>query len=244
MFMAGVILFVFVPPASVSLLANLPEDKLSKIVDCLEVVSHSVKTRLHFHWRRDKLDPFHCVSSGGRGGCTTALAAPGSPNFADSCCQNIITVRPYSITARQRILSASSQQDPTNYLVDEQSWYYSRHRRALYIVTRIIWPRPQKVFIRKGGARDVRVGTYNFTCVKALWGYSKFKNRRELVSFRSNNSRPQHLFTIGPSRTFPAHTARPATFLHGRISLFGRFLTELIPFRLSQRGQGKGEGCV
>lgn len=60
--------FVPPPPASVSLLANLPEDKLSKIVDCLEVVSHSVKTRLHFHWRRDKLDPFHCVSSGGGGG--------------------------------------------------------------------------------------------------------------------------------------------------------------------------------
>lgn len=33
----------FVFSASVSLLANLPEDKLSKIVDCLEVVSYSVK---------------------------------------------------------------------------------------------------------------------------------------------------------------------------------------------------------
>lgn len=33
----------FVFYVSVSLLANLPEDKLSKIVDCLEVVSYSVK---------------------------------------------------------------------------------------------------------------------------------------------------------------------------------------------------------
>lgn len=37
-------------PVSVSLLANLPEDKLSKIVDCLEVVSYSVKY-LYFYWR-------------------------------------------------------------------------------------------------------------------------------------------------------------------------------------------------
>ena len=36
----------FLFSVSVSLLANLPEDKLSKIVDCLEVVSYSVKLSL------------------------------------------------------------------------------------------------------------------------------------------------------------------------------------------------------
>ncbi|XP_065818610.1 cGMP-dependent protein kinase 2 [Labrus bergylta] len=56
---------------SVSLLANLPEDKLSKIVDCLEVVSYSVSpSRFDF----------------------SLLLPPPPPDVADSCCQNIITI--------------------------------------------------------------------------------------------------------------------------------------------------------
>lgn len=112
---------------SVSLLANLPEDKLSKIVDCLEVVSYSVKLPIF-------LLTFHCVASA----LHNLLAARGSPSIADSCCQNIITIWPYTITACQHICSAASQQDLTNYLVDEQSRYYSCHRWVLYIVTIII----------------------------------------------------------------------------------------------------------
>lgn len=47
-----------------------------------------------------------------------------------------------------RFLYASSQRDLTNYCVGGRSWYYSCHHRLLYIVTRIIWAGPQKVFIQ------------------------------------------------------------------------------------------------
>lgn len=49
--------------ASVSLLANLPEDKLSKIVDCLEVVSYSARLS-PFPLGGDKLEPFSKASAG------------------------------------------------------------------------------------------------------------------------------------------------------------------------------------
>ena len=138
----------FLFSVSVSLLANLPEDKLSKIVDCLEVVSYSVKLSLSL---------FLFLHTGGTIWlfivlplriAQPLLEAHGSPSVADSCCQNIITIWPYTITACQHILSTSSWQNLTNYLVDEQSRYYSCHRQTLYIVTIIIWPRPQKVFIQ------------------------------------------------------------------------------------------------
>lgn len=101
---------VFLCSVSVSLLANLPEDKLSKIVDCLEVVSYSVKLSI-FLLDGQFVFSLYCLS----------IAAHGGQSVADSCCQNVITSWPYTITACQQILSTSSQQDPTNYLVDEQS---------------------------------------------------------------------------------------------------------------------------
>lgn len=69
--------------SSVSLLANLPEDKLSKMVDCLEVVSRPIKPQ------RTRL--------------RNILAAQGSRTAADSCCQNIISIGPYTVTARQQV---------------------------------------------------------------------------------------------------------------------------------------------
>lgn len=114
--------FSFFSP-SVSLLANLPEDKLSKIVDCLEVVSYPVKLFLLLFITTVLHNP---------------LAARGILSVADSCCQNIITIWPYTITVCQHVLPTSSQQDLTNYVVDEQSRHYSCHRWPLYIVTRII----------------------------------------------------------------------------------------------------------
>lgn len=52
---------------SVSLLANLPDDKLSKIVDCLEVVSYSVKllqvcvVLQYCSTLRELLSKYHCI---------------------------------------------------------------------------------------------------------------------------------------------------------------------------------------
>lgn len=51
----------FVFSVSVSLLANLPEDKLSKIVDCLEVVSYSVKLSI-FLLERQSHFSLYCLS--------------------------------------------------------------------------------------------------------------------------------------------------------------------------------------
>lgn len=139
---------LFFPLPSVSLLANLPEDKLSKIVDCLEVVSYPVKLFLLLFITTVLHNP---------------LAAHGILSVADSCCQNIITIWPYTITVCQHVLPTSSQRDLTNYLVDEQSRHYSCHRWPLYIVTTIIWPRPQKVFIQTGDEwclKDVQVTAF------------------------------------------------------------------------------------
>lgn len=61
----------FVFPVSVSLLANLPEDKLSKIVDCLEVVSYSVKLSIFLLERQSDVSLPRC--------CTTIWQLMGDP---------------------------------------------------------------------------------------------------------------------------------------------------------------------
>lgn len=94
---------------SVSLLANLPDDKLSKIVDCLEVVSYSVKlSPFLFEGQFD----FYMT-------CTSLWQLLGARSTADSGCQNIITIWPYTITECQQIHSSSSLQE----LPDLSCWW-------------------------------------------------------------------------------------------------------------------------
>lgn len=212
----------FVYSVSVSLLANLPEDKLSKIVDCLEVVSYSVKLSIFLS--------FHYITSV----LHNSLAAHGGQSVADSCCQNIITSWPYTITACQHILSTSSQQDLTNYLVDEQSRYYSCHRWALYIVTRIIWPRPQKVFIQMGDEwclKDVQVTAIrckNMQVYKSGACECSSKHAGDwvtplLVSSGSKAAFLSIFFTMRTSRMFLENAGHPTTSPYRRTSLFSNF---------------------